>query len=93
MSQFNKYCLVYDGESVRLRAILRGVFFFELASAILTNVEHIIRNYGIDDGKTYSLQLDADWATDNNDNNALCLDATHYGNVGRFLNHRWFTSS
>ncbi|KAL4190532.1 hypothetical protein AMTRI_Chr07g76180 [Amborella trichopoda] len=38
---------------------------------------------------TYPVLLDADWCTEGvlKDEEALCLDATHFGNVGRFVNH------
>jgi hypothetical protein len=37
------------------------------------------------------MQLDADWATEAtlDDNSALCLDSSLFGNVARFLNHRF----
>ena len=36
------------------------------------------------------LVLDADWGSSGvlKDEKALCLDATFYGNVARFVNHR-----
>jgi hypothetical protein len=70
--------------------IPRGAFVFELIGEILTNAEQIVRNFGVVDGQSYSMQLDADWATERkaDDNTALCLDSTHFGNVARFLNHR-----
>ncbi|KAJ6389897.1 hypothetical protein OIU77_024180 [Salix suchowensis] len=37
----------------------------------------------------YPVVLDADWCLKVvNDEKALCLDATFYGNVARFINHR-----
>lgn len=38
----------------------------------------------------YPVLLDADWTTESvlKDEEALCLDATDYGNVARFMNHR-----
>jgi len=62
---------------------------------ILTNAEQMFRNSGVDGGQSYTLQLDADWATEQNldDNNALCLDSTRFGNVARFLNHRLESNS
>ncbi|GAB2220440.1 hypothetical protein Droror1_Dr00008091 [Drosera rotundifolia] len=40
--------------------------------------------------KAYPVLLDADWASESilKDEEALCLDATFYGNVARFINHR-----
>lgn len=73
-----------------IEPIPRGAFVFELAGEILTNAEMIVRNFGVLDGQSYGLQLDADWATEQvvNDDAALCIDSTHFGNVARFLNHR-----
>ena len=46
-------------------------------------------------GNTYLALLDADWGYKGNlkDEKALCLDASHYGNVARFINHRFFSQS
>ena len=71
--------------------IPRGAFVFEMTGEILTNAEQMYRNRSLKGGSTYSLQIDADWAAERvlDDNSALCLDATRFGNVARFLNHRW----
>lgn len=72
-----------------------GKFLFELAGEIVTNGELIERNHLIhkllDFRQTYTLQLDACWRAEimATDNSSLCIDATHYGNVARFLNHRY----
>jgi hypothetical protein len=73
------------------RSIPRGAFVFELAGEILTNAEMIVRNLGAPDGPSYAMQLDADWTTEAtlDDNSALCLDSSLFGNVARFLNHRF----
>nr|GEX70010.1 histone-lysine N-methyltransferase SUVR4 [Tanacetum cinerariifolium] len=44
---------------------------------------------------TYPVLLDNDWGSEQvlKDEEALCLDATDYGNVARFLNHRCFDSN
>ena len=71
-----------------------GKFLFELAGEIVTNGELIELNHLLHKllgfQQTYTLQLDACWRSEimANDNNSLCIDATHYGNVARFLNHR-----
>ena len=41
-------------------------------------------------GYTYPVDLGADWGSEGvmKDEEALFLDATIYGNVGRFINHR-----
>lgn len=73
-------------------SIPKGAFVFEMIGEILTNAEMAVRNLVVDGGPSYGLQLDADWATEKkaNDNTALCLDSTHFGNVARFLNHRFY---
>ena len=70
--------------------IPKGVFVFELIGEILTNAELIVRNKRVDGALTYSMALDADWATEQkgDDSSALCLDSTHFGNVAKFLNYR-----
>lgn len=75
--------------------IPKGAFVFELTGEILTNAELIVRNKRGDGALTYSMALDADWATEEkvDDSSALCLDSTHFGNVARFLNHRYKTES
>ena len=70
----------------------RGAFVCEYAGEILTNNELHERN--IQETKnarhTYPVYLDADRLTEDvlEDDHALCLDATFYGNVARFINHR-----
>lgn len=77
----------------------RGAFVCEYVGEILTNTELHKRNtelYGKNNKKagkarhTYPVNLDADWGTEGvlNDEEALCLDGTFYGNVARFMNHR-----
>ncbi|XP_071690171.1 probable inactive histone-lysine N-methyltransferase SUVR2 [Rutidosis leptorrhynchoides] len=43
----------------------------------------------------YPVLLDAEWGDENDikDEKALCLDATYYGNVARFINHRCFDAN
>ena len=71
-----------------------GKFLFELAGEIVSNNELMERNHLVHKllgfHQTYTLQLDACWRSEvmANDRNSLCIDATHYGNVARFLNHR-----
>jgi len=90
------FCTALTGWGIRTcEHIPRGAFVFELMGEILTNAEQMFRNSGVDGGQSYTLQLDADWATEQNldDNNALCLDSTRFGNVARFLNHRLESNS
>ncbi|CAM0945203.1 unnamed protein product [Alopecurus aequalis] len=69
-----------------------GAFVCEYAGEILTNNELYERNNQETANKrhTYPVYLDADCLTEDvlEDDHALCLDATFYGNVGRFINHR-----
>lgn len=39
----------------------------------------------------YPVFLDADWGSNGSlmNEEALCLDASHFGNVARFINHRY----
>ncbi|KAL5068590.1 hypothetical protein RYX36_019477 [Vicia faba] len=69
-----------------------GSFVCEYAGEILTNTElydRIVLSTG-NDRHTYPVTLDADWGSEVGlkDEEALCLDATHNGNVARFINHR-----
>ncbi|KAK6156413.1 hypothetical protein DH2020_010661 [Rehmannia glutinosa] len=77
-----------------LEELPEGAFICEYVGEILTNMELYERNKkSSGDGKhVYPVLLDADWATEGvlKDEEALCLDATHFGNVARFINHRCF---
>ncbi|GMY06344.1 probable inactive histone-lysine N-methyltransferase SUVR2 isoform X5 [Fagus crenata] len=69
----------------------KGAFVCEYVGEILTNTELFERNMQSKrSGKhTYSVLLDADWGSGVLKNEeALCLDATNFGNVARFINHR-----
>lgn len=74
-----------------------GAFAFEYVGEILTNTEMFHRNEKLlkstmqgEITHTFPVTLDADWGTEKllEDETALCLDATFFGNVARFLNHR-----
>lgn len=71
-----------------------GAFVFEYVGEILTNSEMWERNSDVQKNgeglHTYPIVLDADWGSEANlkDEEALGLDATYFGNVARFLNHR-----
>ncbi|KAG6724441.1 hypothetical protein I3842_03G259600 [Carya illinoinensis] len=74
-----------------LEDLPKGAFVCEYAGEILTNTELYDRNLeNSKSGKpTYSILLDADWGSgDLKNEEALCLDATFFGNVARFINHR-----
>ncbi|KZV24291.1 histone-lysine N-methyltransferase SUVR1 [Dorcoceras hygrometricum] len=86
------------GWAVRaLEELPEGAFVCEYVGEILTNMELYERNKQSSgkDKHVYPVLLDADWATEGvlKDEDALCLDATYYGNVARFINHRCFDSN
>ncbi|GAB2235698.1 hypothetical protein Drorol1_Dr00026134 [Drosera rotundifolia] len=69
----------------------KGAFVCEYVGEILTNNELHERNeQRSGERHVYPVLLDADWASESilKDEEALCLDATFYGNVARFINHR-----
>ncbi|XP_050388284.1 probable inactive histone-lysine N-methyltransferase SUVR2 isoform X2 [Argentina anserina] len=70
----------------------KGAFVCEFVGEVLTNKERHQRKIQCTrSGKCpYLVLLDADWGSKANlrDEEALCLDATNYGNVARFINHR-----
>lgn len=75
-----------------LQELPRGTFVCEYVGEIVTNTElydRTIQTTG-NDKHTYPVLLDADWGSEGvlKDEEALCLDATFYGNVARFINHR-----
>ncbi|CAH9129964.1 unnamed protein product [Cuscuta epithymum] len=80
-----------------LEELPKGAFVCEYIGEILTNIELYERNQerGRNQRHTYPVLLDADWGSEGvlKDEDALCLDATYYGNVGRFINHRCFDSN
>ncbi|XP_047065264.1 histone-lysine N-methyltransferase SUVR4-like [Lolium rigidum] len=75
----------------------RGAFVCEYVGEILTNNELDERNSQTtaNERHTYPVNLDADWATEGvlEDDHSLSLDATFYGNVARFINHRCFDAN
>ncbi|KAG1354014.1 Histone-lysine N-methyltransferase SUVR4 [Cocos nucifera] len=80
-----------------LEELPRGTFACEYVGEILTNMElydRTVQTTG-DAKHTYPVLLDADWGTEGvlKDEEALCLDATFYGNVARFINHRCFDAN
>ncbi|RZC78062.1 hypothetical protein C5167_002242 [Papaver somniferum] len=80
-----------------LHKLPRGAFVCEYVGEVLTNTElyeRNVRNTG-NERHTYPVLLDADWGSEAvlKDDELLCLDATYYGNVARFVNHRCFDAN
>lgn len=74
-----------------LEDLPKGTFICEYVGEIVTNTELDERNKrSTGERHTYPVLLDADWGSEGvlKDEEALCLDATSYGNVARFINHR-----
>lgn len=78
-----------------LEKLPKGAFVCEYVGEILTTKElyerKMQRTRSIDSRKlAYPVLLDAYWCLKGvlKDEEALCLDATFYGNVARFINHR-----
>ncbi|KAJ6822402.1 putative inactive histone-lysine N-methyltransferase SUVR1 isoform X1 [Iris pallida] len=75
----------------------KGSFVCEYVGEVLTNTELYSRTVqSTGNAKhTYPVLLDADWGSEGvlKDEEALCLDATFYGNVARFVNHRCFDAN
>ncbi|EPS69629.1 hypothetical protein M569_05137, partial [Genlisea aurea] len=75
-----------------LEDLPKGAFVCEYVGEVLTNSELFERvsRSRKGDKHSYPVLLDADWCAEGalKDEEALCLDATHYGNVARFINHR-----
>ncbi|XP_074349555.1 putative inactive histone-lysine N-methyltransferase SUVR2 isoform X1 [Apium graveolens] len=80
-----------------LEDLPKGAFVCEYVGEVLTNAELYDRVSSESPNKahSYPVLLDADWGSERvlKDEEALCLDATHYGNVARFINHRCFDST
>lgn len=75
-----------------LEDLPKGAFVCEYVGEILTSTELYERNLESNKSgkRTYSVLLDADWGSGAlKSEEALCLDATFFGNVARFINHRY----
>ncbi|KAF8654043.1 hypothetical protein HU200_062189 [Digitaria exilis] len=76
-----------------LEDLPKGAFVCEYAGEVLTNTELYAR--AIENARNgkhmHQVLLDADWGSEGElrDEEALGLDGTFYGNVGRFINHRF----
>lgn len=89
-----------DGRGWGLRTLQdlpKGAFVCEYVGEVLTIAELYERVRDSLDPDKYSnpVLLDADWRSKGRlkADDALCLDATNYGNVGRFINHRCYDAS
>lgn len=73
-----------------LEDLPKGAFVCEYVGEILTITELHKRNLRRSNDKhSYAVLLDTDWGTTAlKEAEILCLDATFYGNVARFINHR-----
>lgn len=75
-----------------LEDLPKGAFVCEYVGEVLTNAELFERVLRSPEGekRSYPVLLDADWCAEGvlKDEEALCLDATYYGNVARFINHK-----
>ncbi|XP_021828980.1 uncharacterized protein LOC110769339 [Prunus avium] len=79
-----------------LEDLPRGAFVCEYVGEIVTSTELYERNmHSVGKKHTCPVLLDADWGSEAvlKDEEALCLDATVYGNVARFINHRCFDAT
>ncbi|XP_071738146.1 probable inactive histone-lysine N-methyltransferase SUVR2 [Rutidosis leptorrhynchoides] len=80
-----------------LEDLPKGAFVCEYVGEVLTNAElyERVSKSSNKDEHAYPVLLDADWGAESElkDEEALCLDATYYGNVARFVNHRCFDSN
>ncbi|KAI3473040.1 hypothetical protein Pfo_031066 [Paulownia fortunei] len=79
-----------------LEDIPKGAFICEYVGEVVTNKELFERNMrNTGDKHAYTVLLDADWSSEGvlKDEQVLCLDATVYGNVARFINHRCFDAN
>ncbi|XP_075100364.1 putative inactive histone-lysine N-methyltransferase SUVR2 [Nicotiana tabacum] len=80
-----------------LEDLPRGAFVCEYVGEVLTNAElfNRVSQSPNSEEHSYPVLLDADWGSEGvlKDEEALCLDATFFGNVARFINHRCFDSN
>ncbi|KAK7305339.1 hypothetical protein VNO77_43244 [Canavalia gladiata] len=76
-----------------LEDLPKGAFVCEYVGEVVTNIElyeRTVQSRGEEKKHMYAVPLNAEWCSKNilKDEEALCLDATMYGNVARFINHR-----
>ncbi|KAL8545114.1 hypothetical protein ACS0TY_005348 [Phlomoides rotata] len=79
-----------------LEDIPKGAFICEYVGEVITSRESFERSlHDTGEKLTYPVVLDANWSSKGvlKDEEALCLDATIYGNVARIINHRCFDAN
>ncbi|KAL3626477.1 hypothetical protein CASFOL_030026 [Castilleja foliolosa] len=88
-----------DGKGWGLRTledVPKGAFICEYVGEVVTIRELFERNVQkTSNGEMYPVLLDAGWSSKGllKDDEALCLNATDYGNIARFINHRCFDAN
>ncbi|KAL8254481.1 hypothetical protein R6Q59_032702 [Mikania micrantha] len=89
-----------SGKGWGLRALEdlpKGAFVCEFVGEVLTCNEFYNRvsQSSKKDEQAYPVFLDSEWGEESEfkEDEALCLDATYYGNVARFVNHRCFDAN
>ncbi|KAL7164532.1 hypothetical protein ACSBR2_040437 [Camellia fascicularis] len=94
LSQKSQVFMTPGGKGWGLRTLEdlpKGAFVCEYVGEILTNAELFERvsKCPSSEEHAYPVLLDVDWGSEGvlKHEEALCLDATHYGNVARFINH------
>lgn len=95
LTLFTQVFFTKEGKGWGLRTLdelPKGAFVCEYVGELLTSTElHERTSQNVHNGRyMYPVLLDANWGSKGllKDEEALCLDATFYGNVGRFINHR-----
>ncbi|XP_011083058.1 probable inactive histone-lysine N-methyltransferase SUVR2 [Sesamum indicum] len=92
--------MTHEGKGWGLRTLEdlpKGAFVCEYVGEVLTSGELFDRVIRSSKGEknSFPVLLDADWGAERvlKDEETLCLDATYYGNVARFINHRCYDSN
>ncbi|XP_037486472.1 histone-lysine N-methyltransferase SUVR4-like isoform X1 [Triticum dicoccoides] len=77
-----------------LDGLPKGAFICELVGEVLTSSE-LYERKAKNSKHVDQVLLDASWGSEGvlRDEEALCLDLTFYGNVGRFVNHRCYDAN
>lgn len=77
-----------------LDGLPKGAFICELVGEVLTSSE-LHERKAKNSKNVHQMLLDASWGSEGvlRDEEALCIDPTFYGNVGRFVNHRCYDAN